>query len=114
MSACGSTTQRQLVGEAGPRVEERGEGVYVVDAQGAVWRVYDVCSGPPHCERGKRRGLRPPEPRANYRFFVTADGTERCVKLEAERAITPEVLARQLAESEYVGRSDFDAARHAP
>ena len=102
------------MGEAGPRVEERGEGVYVVDAQGAVWRVYDVCFGPPHCEPGKRKRLEPPDTRANYRWFVAADGTEQCVKLTAERAITPEVLARQLAGSEYVGRSDFDASRHAP
>ena len=47
-------------------------------------------------------------------YFIAWDGTERCVKLNAERAVTPEVLARQLAESEYVGRSDFDASRHAP
>ena len=100
--------------EAGPRVEEHGEAVYFIGADDTRYRVWDVCFGPPHCERGKRKGFRPPEPRANYRFFVAADGTERCVKLNAERAVTPEVLAQQLAQSEYVGRPDFDASRHAP
>ena len=98
--------------EEGPRVEQRGEGVYFVDAQGAAWRVWDVCFGPPHCKPGKRKAYPPPDTRANYRWFVAADGTKRCVKLDAERAVTPEVLAQQLAQSEYVGKDRFDASRH--
>ena len=104
--------QRPLVNEPGPRVEQRGEGVSFVDAQGAAWRVYDVCFGPPHCERGKRKGFRPPDPKANYRWFVSADGVERCVMLKDERALTPEVLARQLSQSQYLGWEPFDAPRH--
>ena len=45
---------------AGPRIEECGDGVYVIDACGATWRVYDVCFGPPHYARGRRRGVRRP------------------------------------------------------
>ena len=100
--------------EAGHRIEERGEAVYFIGAGGTRYRVYDVCFGSPHAQPGKRRGYKPPEPRAGYRWFVSADGTERCVKLSAERAVTREVLVRQLAQSEYVGRSHFDASRHAP
>jgi hypothetical protein len=102
------------VTEAGPRVEERGEAVYFVDASGATWRVYDVCFGPPHCARGRRRRARPPDPRANYRWFVATDGTERCIKLEGDRAVAAELLARQLAQSSYFAKQRFNASDHGP
>ena len=95
-------------------LDERDDALYFTSADGTRWRVYDVCFGPPHSERGKRRGFKPPEPRANYRWFVSANGVERCVRLGVERAVTPEVLARQLAQSEYLGTQTFDAPRHAP
>ena len=98
----------------GPAVEQTGDRVYFIDATGVAWRVYDVCFGPPHCARGRRRGAHPPDPRANYRWFVSADGTERCVNLEDERAVTAEVLARQLAQSSYVARQRFDPSAHGP
>ena len=78
-----------------PALEQSGERVYFTDRDGARWRVCDVCFGPPHCARGRRHGARPPDPRANYRWFVAADGTERCLKLEGECAVTG--LARHSA-----------------
>jgi hypothetical protein len=97
-----------------PSVEEVGDALYFVAPDGTGFRVYDVCFGPPHCEPGKRRGYNPPEPRANYRWFVGSDGVERCVRLGSERAVAPELLERQLAQSEYCATRPFDASGHAP
>ncbi len=99
---------------SGPSLEHTGESAYFTDRDGVRWRVYDVCFGPPHCARGRRKGARPPDPRANYRWFVSADGTERCVKLEGERPVTAEVLARQLAQSSYVARQAFNPSSRDP
>ena len=100
---------------AGPRIEERGQGVYFIDAAGIAWRVYDVAFGPPHCALGQRRGFKPPDPRANYRWFVSETGTERCVRLgPADRELTPERLTQQIAEAEYCPTGEFDPATRRP
>ena len=98
----------------GSALEQIGDRVYFTDQDGVRWRVYDVCFGPPHCARGKRRGYKPPEPCANYRWFVAADGTERCVKLQGEHAVTAEVLARRISQSSYYAKQSFRPSNHGP
>ena len=39
---------------------------------------------------------------------------ERCLKLESERAVTAEVLARQLTQSSYYAKQAFDASKRGP
>ena len=46
-------------------------------ADGVTYRVHDVAFGPPHARPFQRRRLEPADPRANYRWFVTADGVQR-------------------------------------
>ena len=98
----------------GSALEQIGDRVYFTDQDGVRWRVYDVCFGPPHCARGRRQGTRPPDLRANYRWFVAADGTERCLKLEGEREVSVEVLARQLSQSSYYARQAFNPSSRDP
>ena len=99
---------------SGPALEHTEDRVYFTDRDGVRWRVYDVCFGPPHCARGRRRGMRPPDPRANYRWFVSADRIERCLKLEGERAVTVEVLARQFSQSSYYAKQAFSPRSRDP
>lgn len=87
------------VADAGPRVVHEAERVYLDDAAGVRWRVHWVHFGPPLAAPHKRRRLTPGDRRANYLWFVDADGGERCAPLarDADRAITAAVLAGYLA-----------------
>ena len=89
--------------------------MYFVDVGGVAWRVYDVAFGPPHCAPGRRRGFKPPDQRATYRWFVSETGTERCIRLGAAgRELTPERLARQLAEAEFRPTQQFNPTTRRP
>ena len=54
------------------RIQEVGNALYFVGADGSRWRVYDVCFGPPHSQPGKRQGFKPPEHRAKARSTSTS------------------------------------------
>ena len=89
---------------AAPHVECVGERVYFTDEAGTRWRIYDVAFGdvafgPPICAPLRRHAERPPWAPANSRWFVRADGQERCHRFARgePREVTPERLARQLA-----------------
>jgi hypothetical protein len=100
-----------------PHLQERGEALYLADAAGARWRVYDVLFGTAAGGPGRRRGVRPPGPRAcAYRLFKSADGTERVYRFArgGDRVVTTERLVRQLRRSEYASRGRFDPTHRGP
>lgn len=79
------------------------------DGAAAVrWRVYWVHFGPPLALPHKRVRLAPGDRRANYVWFVGADGAERCARIEpgADRAVTAEALAGYLARAGVPARSN--------
>jgi hypothetical protein len=97
-------------------VDRRGEALYVTDGEGVRWRVHDVAFGLPHAPPGKRRRVPLESPRANYRWFVSAEGVERCHGFERgeSRALTPANLGRQLAAAGYPQRVAFDPSQRSP
>ena len=73
-------------------------------------------SMPPDAAPGKRRRVPLESPRASYRWFVNAEGIERCHRFERgeSRALTPANLGRQLAAAEYPERVAFDPGSRSP
>ena len=98
------------------RIDDDGERVYFTDSEGARWRVYDVAFGPPLCQPFRRRAFRPPDARAAYRYFVRADGLERCHRFTAgePRHLTAELLSEQLDAAAYPDVTRFDPATRWP
>ena len=98
------------------RIDEDGDRVYFTDSDGARWRVYDVAFGPPLCPPLRRRAFRPPDARANYRYFVRHDGLERCHRFAdgEPRELTAELVAEQLAAAAHPDPGGFDPAARAP
>ena len=103
---------------SGPLVhfDRRGEALYVTDGDGVRWRVHDVAFGPPNSALGRRRRVPLESPRASHRWFVSAEGVERCHRFERgeSRELTAENVARQLAAAEYPERVPFGPARRSP
>lgn len=89
-----------------PRLSRRDDAVYLVvpdtPTRPAIWRVHWVCFGPPLARPFKRKRLGWRDPRANYVWFVRADGAERCYLLS--RATTrPQTAADFAAALERAG-----------
>lgn len=84
-----------------PRLDWQGQKLYFHDAAGGAWRVYDCAVAD---ERSRAVPLS--DPRAVHRAFVNRDGTRRIFQFTraGSRAISPQVLERQLAASETVVR----------
>ena len=97
-------------------LDRRGEALYVTDREGVRWHVHDVAFGPPDAAPGRRRRVPLESPRANYRWFVSAEGVERCHRFQRGESRTPTAsnLARQLAAAGFTGRVPFDPARRSP
>ena len=98
----------------GPVLERAGDRAYFTDRDGVRWRIYDVGFGPPHAARGRWRSYPLTSASATYRRFVSADRLERCYAFGKDelRALSTEVLARQLAGAEYLPRTSFDPTTH--
>ncbi len=98
------------------RIDEDADRVYFTDEEGTRWRVYDVSFGPPLCSPFRRTAFRPPDTRANYRYFVRSDGLERCHPFTdgEPRDLAPELVARQLAVAAYPDAARFDPATRTP
>ncbi len=72
-----------------------GAAVYLVDAAGEAWRVYDAVG-----ERaGRRDAVAPPDGVATHRVFVSRTGGRRAYPFRAResRALVPRLLAAQLS-----------------
>jgi hypothetical protein len=97
-------------------VDRRGEALYVTDGAGVRWRVHDVAFGPPDAAPGRRRRVPLGSSRATYRWFVSAEGAERCHRFERgeSRELTSEKVARQLAAAGFTGRIPFDSSQRSP
>ena len=100
----------------GQRLERDGDKLYLVDADGVGWRVYDVGFGPPHAPPFKQRVYELGSSRATDRIFVPKDGDRRSYHFARgdSRDLTAETLATQLGAAGYVARKRFDPLRHAP
>jgi hypothetical protein len=70
------------VGAPPVRLDYQGEALYVTDGAGVRWRVHDVAFGPPDAAPGRRRRVPLGSVRATYRWFVNAEGVERCYRFE--------------------------------
>ena len=82
-----------------------GDRVYLDDAHGVRWRVHWVRYGPPLAAPFKHKRLAVGDRRANYLYFVRADGETRVHALtrESDWAIAADVLA------DYLGRAGVPA-----
>jgi hypothetical protein len=88
--------------------------VYLIDDRNNKWRVYDVCYGPPGAEPHHLRAFRPPNAKANYRYFVAADESRRSYRFthDDSRDISAETLNAQLRGSEFPETKRFDGTTH--
>jgi hypothetical protein len=90
--------------------------LYHTGADGVTYRVHDMRYGPA-AGRPPHRATHhaPPEPHANYRLFLAADGTRRNytrAPIDDWADLTPATLGRQLRASAYLGKSPFKAQQH--
>lgn len=90
--------------------------LYHAAADGTRYRVYDERFGP-EAGRPPYRGTHhpPPEPRANYRIFLTRDGARRLYTRRSEddwSDLSAATLERQLRASGYAARERFDPTAH--
>jgi crotonobetainyl-CoA:carnitine CoA-transferase CaiB-like acyl-CoA transferase len=90
--------------------------LYHTAADGVTYRVHDQRFGPEAGNAPYRATTHPPpDARANYRVFVTADGTVRIYTRGPDddwRDLAPATLEWQLQASGYLARERFDAAAH--
>jgi hypothetical protein len=90
-----------------PRLERDGAKLYLHAADGTTWRVHDVVY---HNHKNTRVPLG--DARANYRIFVSADGTKRSHhfdRMASRKADDAAMLAAQLRSAGYLGRGEtFD------
>ncbi|HWZ57434.1 MAG TPA: hypothetical protein VNW46_00560 [Gemmatimonadaceae bacterium] len=86
--------------------------VYFTDDQGQRHRVYDVSYGPPNAAPWQLKAHQPPYVGANYRYFVTADGTRRSYQFARSdtRVLTIENLQRQLNSAGYPALERYDSS----
>ncbi len=75
-----------------------GAAVYLIDASGAAWRVWDSVGRP----AGRKNSSAPPDPMATHRSFVTQDGARRVYQFgpKDSRALVPRLLMAQLTGAE--------------
>ena len=100
-----------------PRLELWLDGrCYFVGEGRRRYRVYDIAYGPPECAPGTKRVVPHESPKAKYRWFTRADGEERSCQFERgdDRQLTPERVARQLANAGYPATQRFDPATRDP
>ncbi len=74
---------------------DAGAAVYLVDAAGEAWRVYDGVG-----ERaGRRDAVAPPDGLATHRLFISRAGARRAYLFRGResRALVPRLLAAQLS-----------------
>jgi hypothetical protein len=96
-----------------PTVEITPDGrVYFTDAAGQKYRVYDVAYGPPEAAPWQHKAHRPPYAGANYRFFVTVEGTRRSYRFARgeTRLLTIDHLERQLNGAGYAPLERYDSS----
>ncbi|GJG88737.1 hypothetical protein tb265_39180 [Gemmatimonadetes bacterium T265] len=79
-----------------PALVRDGDALYLDDVAGVRWRVWWVCYGPPLAKPGRKRALRVGDRRANYLYFVRADGFTKLRRFERGDDWTPD--AATLAE----------------
>ena len=72
-----------------------GAAVYLIDASGESWRVWDSVGRP----AGRRNSTAPPDPMATHRSFVSREGVRRVYEFgrKDSRALVPRLLMAQLA-----------------
>ncbi len=81
---------------------DAGGAVYLVDAAGEAWRVYDAVGE----HAGRRDAVAPPDGVATHRVFVARSGARRAYPFRAResRALVPRLLAAQLSAARPLGR----------
>lgn len=82
-----------------PRIDWQGQKLFFHDTDGGVWRVYDCA-----VSDDRSRAIPLSDPRAAHRAFVDQNGTRRIFPFAGagSRAISPQVLERQLRAAEGV------------
>jgi len=81
-----------------------GDHAYLVDGDGARYRVHDVAFGPPFAAPGKRRTMPLESHDANHRYFVSAGGVARAYHFtkKEDRRLSVEKLTQQLSGAGFV------------
>lgn len=88
-----------------PFIDRRGDALYLVDRDGATWRVHDA-----RLTGGRTHRLALGSPQANTRYFVAADGTRRAYTFgrDRRRDTTLEVLLEHLSGAGFCSREPYD------